>query len=440
MYAKKPISELSLSGETHKRRGVLFVHHGAVPGGAPTSLAYLINGLESLGGLNLAVCCAFRKMRSYFRTVTQAQVIPSPVPCKISGKVFIGWARLGNPITLHYFLKEIWNAPRTIWKERRFLKTQPFDIVHLNSSILWTTAIAAKMANKKIVWHVREVFLGGRTNARSYLYSLFLRKLADAVICISPTEAQSIRGTRDPKVKVVYNSLDFSRFREERYDPKAERKKFGIADHAFVLLSLGGLSFRKGTFQLISAMGRLDADYHLVIAGDATLENHHDNGRFANPMIRFEDFLVRRGWKPYFSWYYGHRIRKALAGADRAKITFTGVVDDVPRLISLCDVMVFAGVTSHFSRPIFEAWAMNRPVLVLDTPSMRNEVTDGVDGMIVKEHTGEKLAEAIAHAKSLRGALREMGEIGSRKCSEKFNLRRNAERVRAVYLSVGGTG
>ena len=418
-----------------KQYHIAFIHHGAVPGGAPTSLKNLILGLKECSSVQISICCAFYAMIPFFKTIPKVDVIKYPRPCKISGKVAIGWASIYNVKTFLMFLLDILYAPFAIIREFFFLKRLNPDIVHLNSSILWTSAIAAKLNRYPIVWHIRENFIGGPCNLRRRLYALFIRKLADKVICISPSEGISMDGAGSEKIKVIYNSIDLSLFQEELYCKTKERETFGFKADDFIILSLGGSSFRKGAFQLIEALNYLDDACRIVIAGDSKILGKIKIQKSVRIFHAMEDFMFNYGIIKYYSWFYEQRLANSLLKVDSSRLYCPGVVDagDLAKLISACDVLVFAGTTPHFARPIFEAWAMKKPVVVFDTSVMQEEVNDGFDGIIVKEHTGLALAEALKDLRDKPEKCRELGKCGWIKSQEKFDINKNAEMVLGIY-------
>ena len=418
-----------------KQYHIAFIHHGAVPGGAPTSLKNLIHGLTGCGSLQISICCAFSAMIPFFKTIPKVDVVKYPRPCKISGKVAIGWASIYNMKTFLMFFLDILYSPFAIIRECFFLRRLNPDIVHLNSSILWTSAIAAKLNRYPLVWHVRENFIGGPYNLRRKLYALFIRKFADKVICISPSEGISMDGADSDKIKVVYNSIDLSLFQEKLYSKTKERSKFGFKTDDFLILSLGGSSFRKGAFQLIEALHYLDDTCKIVIAGDSKIVGKIKNQKIVRLLHAMEDFLFNSGIKKYYSWFYEQRLANSLLKVDSSRLYCPGVVDadDLAKLISACDVLVFAGTTPHFARPIFEAWAMKKPVVVFDTSVMQEEITDGFDGIIVKEHTGIALAKALNDLKAKPEKCRKLGNSGWIKSQEKFDINKNAEMVLRIY-------
>ena len=211
-----------------KKSKVLFIHHGRILGGAPVSLLNTVKGLEQLGQTDNKILFAHDDMKPFFRDNCNAQIGDLFDPCLILGRVFIGYAAIGLS-TLHLVLKDFLILPLSIFRQYRLLKKESPDIVHLNSSILFTSAIAAKLAGIKLVWHIREILAIREVPFLKKSYAKLIRKLADVVIPISNAEAEGIGTTdQDKNVRVIFNFLDFKKFDYLKVEKHCAREKLGI--------------------------------------------------------------------------------------------------------------------------------------------------------------------------------------------------------------------
>ena len=415
---------------------ILYVHHGAVPGGAPTSLRNLVRGVSGKG-YQVVVGCIHTSMISFFSGVENIDVMKYPVTGLLSGRFFIAWSRLSLK-NVGLILKEIVFSPFYIYREIKFIKELHPDCVHLNSSILWMSAIAAKYCRKPLVWHIREASFDSDYNVVRRLYAWFIRSLADKVVCIGPHEYSKLSGGKSDKVALVYNSLDDSYFVGVSLSREELRAKMGLPAHSFLCLSLGGGSFRKGAYQLVGSLDHLSDEFALVIAGSMPETGDSAPDFVCRFKLLVENFLIEKGIKKFYSWGYDRRLAFALSTVDRDRYYGLGVVDDVKQCISACDVLVFAGTTPHSGRPVYEAWALKKPVLVFDSEVMRMDVEDGVDGMIVHEQTPEALAEALRYLKAHPGLCKKMGEAGYKKARDRFSLKENTDKLLGIYKEILG--
>ncbi len=421
---------------------VLYIHHGKVLGGAPVSLLNTILGLKKTPFIEMKVLCAHREMEAFFSEHSGVKVGRIYNPCLILGRVFIGMASLFNPRTLAMSVYELFLLPFSIIIQLRELKNEAPDIVHLNSSILLSTAIAANLAGIPLIWHVREVVIGGRFNIRKRLISRLIRMLSKRVIAISPFEAENLGIGKKDNIRVVYNFIDFKKFDPTEYNPASERQKLGFSKDDIIILSLGGVSFRKGAVQIIESAPYTGDDVKYVVAGPpppTTATETADENMLINIMLRLEDMLVASGLKAHFAWFYAQRVANALnAIKTRApkKIIFIGHVKDIAPIIASCDILVFAGTTPHFPRPVYEAWAMKKPVIAFDMKGVSQNIEDGIDGVVVKEKTGRAMAEAIQRLLRSRDKMQSMGGCGHIKARQRFSLENNIKDILNIYRGV----
>ena len=75
----------------------------------------------------------------------------------------------------------------------RLMRDLGIDLVHMNSSLVATGGLAAKLAGRPSVWHVRETHLMSKP-ALWRLYSRYVCATSDAIICVS-TAAWKISNT-----------------------------------------------------------------------------------------------------------------------------------------------------------------------------------------------------------------------------------------------------
>ncbi len=411
---------------------VLFVHHGEVMGGAPVSLLNMILGLKKTPDINMKVLCVNDTMKNFFQEKGNIKVGDIHYPCKILGKVLIGWGNLFNWQTFLMALMEIARIRSSINIQYEQLKKENPDIIHLNSSILFTTAIAARKLHIPVVWHIREILQGSRINFRKMFAGWLIKRFADKVIAISPSEANSLGKDTYHNIEVVYNFVDFSKFDSSLYGPLKEKSKFNIKTNERLIISLGGLSWRKGTLELIEAMEFTQSNVRLIIAGSG-IPRPYPLSLVKKLKIYMEDLLVKSGLKIFRRCEYNYRVLKALNKLKKNKVVFTGPLDNIRHLIAACDLLASPHTFPHFSRPIFEAWAMKKPVIAFNMPGISENIDNGIDGVLVKNTTGEALGEAINVIINNSMLLKKMGKDGYKKSYKRFRSEVNILKVLNIY-------
>lgn len=416
--------------KTLRASKILFIHHGQIVGGAPTSLKNTTLGLKKEGFTNLKILCTYPDMKIFFEKEAGVETGDIYSPYLSVGRVFVGLSSLSSLRTFIYFWLELLKAPFIIKRQMKTFRQEKPDIIHLNSSILFIVAISAKLARVPLVWHVREILIGSKWNLRKKFAGWFIRKLADEVVCISEVEARSLGKDSLGNVKVVYNFVDFTKFicsdRElaeikQKYNP--ENKK------AYV--SLGGVSFRKGTVEIIELAKNMPNKLFLI-AGTYLIKNDYGTtNRFLISFVhRLEDMLKKYELKKIYSWYYTQRVEFLYFKYNLKNIHFVGKLDNVVPLISICDGLIFAGCTPHFPRPVYEAWALKKPVVVFDMKGISDNITDGIDGVICRDNSVDGLQEGIVKLNLT------MGEKGYKKAISKFDMEKNIRKIISIYMEL----
>lgn len=413
-----------------KEQKILFVHHGRVIGGAPTSLRNTVIGLQREGFSNIKILCAFPAMKSFFQETTGVEVGDIYSPHLIVGRVLIGYASLLRIKTAVYFFLELLKAPLIVWRQLATLRREAPDLVHLNSSVLVFVAISTRLLGIPLVWHVREVLVGRKYNVRRRIVGWIIRRLADRVICISEEEARNLGQNSFGNVYVIYNFIDFSEYASVEIDTDDERRKYGIGDGK-VYVSLGGVSFRKGTVEILQAASKRPDDCFLIAGTYPEKRAYSNVFRITLYLVhRAEDALLKCKIKKIYSWLYTQRVEELYFDSKAQNVVFVGKLDDVIPILALCDALIFAGCTPHFPRPVFEAWAMKKPVVVFDMAGIVENVADGIDGVVCKTNDANGLIAALDDVKPC------MGKEGRKKALQKFSMATNVNLIAEIYLGI----
>ena len=76
-------------------------------------------------------------------------------------------------------------------------------------------------------------------------------------------------------------------------------------------------------------------------------------------------------------------------------ITFTGVREDVPELLSAADVAVHLSSAEGFANSVTEAMACGLPVIACDATSHPEQIEHGTRGLLVRLRNSQGVSEAI---------------------------------------------
>lgn len=277
--------------------------------------------------------------------------------------------------------------------------------------------IPAKYTGKKVltvhdlaVWKHPDLFARvERRQARSLSSSAL--KNVEKIIVVSEATAEDLKvifKVGPQKIKVIYNGIDKRFFIAPKSSQiKEKRLKYKIKKD--YILYLGQLEPRKNLTRLIQGFSELkkrylEENFQLVIAG-------------------------KSGW-------LAKEIRHIATETKYSEdIIFTGYIepDDLTSIFGGAKLFVFPSIYEGFGLPVMEAMASQVPVVLSDTPALK-EVA-GIAAVFVNPYNISGLAEAmwrVLSNDSLRKALIEKGL----KRAEEFSWKKCAQETLKVYEEV----
>ena len=119
----------------------------------------------------------------------------------------------------------------------------------------------------------------------------------------------------------------------------------------------------------------------------------------------------------------------------REKVIFTGLRNDVLRLIELFDVYACSSISEGISLSILEAMASGKPVVATRVGGNPEIVSDGVTGFLVPARDPEQMASKMLALLRNRRLAKQFGEEGRRTTYENFNLNKMADSYQKIYES-----
>ncbi len=114
-------------------------------------------------------------------------------------------------------------------------------------------------------------------------------------------------------------------------------------------------------------------------------------------------------------------------------VRFLGHRSDVPFLMAGWDLFVLPSLSEGLSVSVLEAMASRLPVIVSDLACMREMVTHGKSGYLVKPKDAPGLAAAILHIIKDLPKARAMGEYNYQRVKNTFGTNKMVESTRHLY-------
>ncbi|NJB68363.1 glycosyltransferase involved in cell wall biosynthesis/ADP-heptose:LPS heptosyltransferase [Desulfobaculum xiamenense] len=296
---------------------------------------------------------------------------------------------------------------RSVVRLARTLRDAGADILHASTSrSALYAALAGRMLNCPVVWHVRE----SKTDFAPY--DLLLALGANRVVCVSAA-VRDMRFSRfGPLVRdrltVIRNGVDAAFFDNTPKLRRAGRERLGAGPDEVLFGMLGSYVPRKGHAFLLRSLARAVGGalppVRLVLAGN---------------MI---DAAVLR------------EVRRLAAVPElHGRVDVFGPHDDPRALLAALDVFVLPSTGEGLSRALMEAMSMGLPVAATDIPETREGAPPPVHALVAPLGDEEAMARILRRLAE-DGPLRErMGRANRERAVTRFAIGDHVRRVQGLY-------
>ncbi len=288
------------------------------------------------------------------------------------------------------------------------------DLLHTNGlKAHLLGGLAGRLVRRPVVWHMRDFppggFAGTVFRAGSSLPSL--------VIAVSEAVAAQIRSEAPRAARVVplHDPIDLDRFRADLSRGRI-RAEVGLSDDTLLVGMVAHLTPWKGH------------DTFLRVA--RAVADEVPNARFLLVGGPIYDTGGHEGYPEMLN-----RLTVELGLVNQ--VTFLGVRDDVPDILTALDVLVHCPSSPEpFGRVLVEAMAVARPVVATGAGGIPEIVEHGVTGLLVAP--GDVAGFALGVKRLLKDSVerRRLGEAGRRRAEARFSIAPHADRVLQAYRSI----
>ena len=247
----------------------------------------------------------------------------------------------------------------------------------------------------------------------TWLRNWFLALGAEQILVISPEIRRHLKRVGAPEQALVdfnFVGLDLDAFKPqpEADDRQSVRREFGFPADALLISTIGALHPRKSHELFVEAavaIGAAEPRARFLVIGEGEL--HAELERLAR-------------WR----------------GLD-GRLVFTGVRDDIARLLAATDVYVKPGIVEGFiGITVLEALGLGKPVVAFDTEDVKLALTDGETGLIVPNGDVAGLADRILYVLRHPDLGTRLGQAGQRLVLERFDFGVLARRLEEFYQGV----
>lgn len=286
------------------------------------------------------------------------------------------------------------------------------DLVHCNGSWQFKSVLAAKLAGKKVVWHLND------TKILLPLGPVWLltRRMADGYIFASE-KTKSVyfgSGPTDKPSAVVQAPVD-----TEEFNPDAvENNDPAASESELMIVTVANLNPTK--------------DLEVLVEAAAAVSEELGPGKVS---------FVVAGAIQTTQRAYLKRLESLVDSLNLDNVHFVGLVEEVAAFLSTADIYVCSSRREASPMAVWEAMAMALPVVSTDVGDVRRMVEGNGCGYVVPVGDAEGLAERMLTLARDSGLRSEMGQRGRQVAREKLDVRICAQDHLECYeriVSVGG--
>lgn len=326
---------------------------------------------------------------------------------------FYPLTRPHRPLTFAGAVGYGYRALRSILNLVKLIRKHNVDIVHVNEFFDLPGLIAGKLAGAKTICHTRVIMEEPKWLKKMLL--LFVTRFADRIICVSEAvKDKMFTESRfdSEKIELIYNpGPDRERFNPGKCSGDSNREELGLSENNFAVGLISKFTENKGQINLVKAAklikeeGVEDITY-LLVGGKVSGHEH----------------------------YYEKVFNLAQEEGLGSQINFLGYRDDIPQIISSCDVMVHVPV-HHDPLPgvVLEAMAMKRPIIGTRSGGIPEEFEDGKSGILIPRDDPQSLAEEILDLYEDKQKRKELGREARKYLDHNFSWNKYLSQSEDVY-------
>lgn len=392
---------------------VLYVHHRPQLGGAPASLAMLIESLDRRFEPHV-YCPPGPAAELFARAGARVHTGPVSIFAHSWDRPYAGplWLLVG---------REAVTLPGHLARLNALIARHRFPLVHLNDSPLLPAAWVARRRRARVVWHLRSALAGEGRDARSRAIARLMDRWGDAAIAIDGDVAE--RFPLHLPLTIVHNS---ARLPAPGVGALEAKRLLGLPEDRVAIGFAGFVRRQKGWRELVEAariLVREGVPAHFVIMGGGVRPPEwfrSVRGRIlaAVGILTDEESAIKARVATY-----------SLEGS----FSFLPFMTDTSEVYRALDVVTFPNQGVGLGRPVLEAAAHGKPVVASGSRAGAGLLLPDRTGLLLADRGPHALADALrllVEDPDLRGRL---GEAAAAHAKDAFDPARNARRVEAVY-------
>jgi glycosyltransferase involved in cell wall biosynthesis len=214
------------------------------------------------------------------------------------------------------------------------------------------------------------------------------------------------RGISSQRVVRIYNGIELHQYHPDLNETSL-RNNWGIPPSAPLVGAIGRMVWQKGFEFLIHAIPEIISDIHdvrFLFVGDGPLKSD---------------------------------LERLVSQLDIShKVIFAGFRPDIRRVLSAIDILVVPSLLEGFPIMTLEAMAMAKPIVATRIQGITEQISDGMDGILVPPKNSEALTNAVSKILLSKELASKLGITARKKVETFFPVEKMVGETEKVYLSI----
>lgn len=298
-----------------------------------------------------------------------------------------------------------------VFRLRRLLQSQGFQVVHSNNYSAWLYACVASRGLRRLT-HVHTEHSGVDSFRRRYTAERWLSRFTTHVVAVSKHVHDVMIdeiGISPQRVRLIYNGVDTTRFCPSPQGRESMRRNLQIPPDVVVIGIVARLARIKNHEILIRAYAKLHAapgkKTRLVIVGDGP----------------------ERAGLEEMSRQFGIS----------ADVLFLGERRDTPELLNAFDIYILPSLSEGMNLTLLEAMGAGLPVVASRVGGNVEIVEDGNTGYLFPSGNVDALSELFGRLVSEPERRARMGQSGRERVLRQFDQRAMMQHYLSLYRGAG---
>ncbi|GJM40460.1 MAG: glycosyl transferase [Ardenticatenaceae bacterium] len=266
------------------------------------------------------------------------------------------------------------------------------------------TSVAAKLAKRPFIWHMRDFWLSESPPRYRSVDALLKKALCASAAHVVANSAATASHLPCANVTVVHNGIDLTRF-SDGDDGTLFRQAYDIPQNAPLIGIVGRLRPWKGQHHFVEMAATVSQTHptpQFVIVGGSIFDKENDYTNFLKELAQSHDL--------------------------GDKVHFTGQISNTARAFAAIDIFVHSGDPEPFGLVNIEAMAASKPVVAFAHGALPEIVVHGETGLLVPPSDIPALATAVQSLLDAPEHAEQLGMAGRSRVHMLFTIQQTAER------------